>query len=86
MRMGSRGFQRRLVVLSTLCGIGIVPPALSQPANFDVVEASIDSIQAAMRAGRLSCAKLVQTYLDRIAAMIRLGPSSTPSRTSILMR
>jgi Asp-tRNA(Asn)/Glu-tRNA(Gln) amidotransferase A subunit family amidase len=49
-------------------------PAISQPAaDFDVVEATIDSIHAAMRSG-LSCIKLVQTYLDRIAAYDQAGP------------
>jgi amidase len=74
MRMESHGAWRRLVVLSALCGIAIAPPAVSQPTNFDVVETNIDSIQAAVRAGRLSCTKLVQTYLDRITAYDQAGP------------
>jgi amidase len=74
MRVGSHGVWPRLIVLSVLYGIAIAPPAVSQPASFDVVEATIDSIHAAMRAGRLSCARLVQAYLDRIAAYDQAGP------------
>src|SRR6266571_5694933 len=62
-----------LIMLSALCGMP--QPAASQPAaNVDVVEATIDSLHAAMRSGGLTCTKLVQTYLDRIAAYDQAGP------------
>ncbi|HLH98835.1 MAG TPA: amidase family protein [Xanthobacteraceae bacterium] len=51
--------------------------ALAQPApanHFQLMEATIDSIHAAMRAGELSCTALVQAYLDRIAAYDQAGP------------
>jgi amidase len=52
------------------------PPALSQSSNnFDVVEATIDSIHAAMRSSGLSCTQLVRTYLDRITAYDQAGPN-----------
>ena len=64
-----------LVILIALGAICVAPPAISQPANtFDVVEATIDEIHAAMRSGGLTCLQLVQSYLDRIAAYDQAGP------------
>ena len=75
MRFGFRGLRYGFIVLSALCGVCTSRPAVSQPAaDFDVVEATIDSIHAAMRSGGLSCTRLVQTYLDRIAAYDQAGP------------
>jgi Asp-tRNA(Asn)/Glu-tRNA(Gln) amidotransferase A subunit family amidase len=75
MRIGIRGLRFGLVVLSALYGVCTSRPAVSQPAaDFDVVEATIDSIHAAMRSGGLSCTRLVQTYLERIAAYDQAGP------------
>ena len=42
--------------------------------TFDVVDATIDDIHAAMRSGALTCTQLVQSYLDRIAAYDQAGP------------
>ncbi len=47
---------------------------LSAP-SFNVVEASIDDIHAAYRAGTLTVRQLVQMYLDRIAAYDKQGPA-----------
>jgi amidase len=44
------------------------------PARFQVVEATIDDIHAAMKAGRLTARALVQSYLDRIDAFDKRGP------------
>jgi amidase len=44
-------------------------------APFDVEEATIDALQAAMNDGRLTARALTQAYLDRIAAMDRKGPT-----------
>jgi len=64
-----------LIMLSALCGICISQPAASQPAAaFNVIEATIDGIHGAMRSGGLTCTKLVETYLDRIAAYDQAGP------------
>jgi len=75
MRIGLCGRRHGLIVLSAIYGICVTSRAASQPTtNFDVVEAAIDSIQAAMRSGGLTCTQLVQTYLDRIAAYDQAGP------------
>jgi len=75
MRIGFHPVRHGLLVLTTLYGIFIPQPAMSQPANnFDVVEATIDSIHAAMRSGGLTCTQLVQSYLDRIATYDQAGP------------
>jgi len=74
MRTGFRGLRYGLIALSALYGACIPRPAISQlAADFDVVEATIDIIHAAMRSGGLSCTRLVQTYLDRIAAYDQAG-------------
>ncbi|MGE3275847.1 MAG: amidase family protein [Vicinamibacterales bacterium] len=44
-------------------------------APFNVVEASIADIHAAMRAGTLTCRALVAAYLDRIHAYDKNGPA-----------
>lgn len=53
-----------------------MPPAqpVSAP-SFNVVEATIDGIHAAYRAGMLTVRQLVQIYLDRIAAYDKQGPA-----------
>src|SRR4051794_15324503 len=43
-------------------------PTPQRAAPFHLEEATIDSIQGALRAGQLTCRQLVQLYLDRIAA------------------
>lgn len=44
-------------------------------ASFTVVEATIEDIHAAFKAGRLTARELVQMYLDRIAAYDQQGPA-----------
>src|SRR5262245_46997289 len=64
-----------LHVLTALCALCFSQPGISQPAtDFAVIEATIDRIHAAMRSDGLSRTKLVQTYLDRIAAYDQAGP------------
>src|SRR5215472_4604424 len=56
---------------------GVTMPSaqpLSAP-SFNVVEANIDDIHAAYRAGTLTVRQLVQMYLDRIAACDQQGPA-----------
>jgi amidase len=55
-------------------GIGRLPSWAAQ-APFEVEEATIESIQAAMADGRLTARALVQSYLDRIARLDRSGPT-----------
>lgn len=68
MRFFVFGFAASCLAVSCLAA-----PATAQ--SFDVMEATIPSVHAAMTAGRLTCRQLVQTYLDRIAAYDRQGPS-----------
>jgi Asp-tRNA(Asn)/Glu-tRNA(Gln) amidotransferase A subunit family amidase len=44
-------------------------------AGFNVVEATIDDIHDAYKAGRLTCRQLVEMYLDRIEAFDKKGPA-----------
>lgn len=44
--------------------------------EFDVVEASIADLRAALEGGRITCVELTQAYLDRIAAYNRPGTST----------
>ncbi len=48
-------------------------PATAQ--QFDVMEATIPGVHAALDAKRLTCRQLVQSYLDRIAAYDQTGPT-----------
>lgn len=48
---------------------------------FNVIEASIADVHAAMVSGRLTCRQLVQTYLDRIAAYDKQGPALNSIQT-----
>ena len=50
-------------------------PSAPAAPPFDVVEATIADIHAAMRAGRLTCRALVGEYLRRIEAYDRNGPA-----------
>ncbi len=62
-----------MVILVVAClSAGLSPRSASA---FDVVEASIAEIHAAMLAGTLTAAELVQRYLDRIAAYDKQGPA-----------
>ena len=42
---------------------------------FQIMEATIDDIHAAFKSGKLTARKLVQSYLDRIAAYDKQGPN-----------
>ena len=43
--------------------------------NFDLMEATIASVHAAMRAGNVTAEELISAYLDRIAAYEDAGPA-----------
>ncbi len=63
------------VAMSVICA----PLSHAQDKNnmapsFQIVEASIDDIQAAYKSGKLTAHQLVQAYLDRIAAYDKNGP------------
>ncbi len=50
-------------------------PSSTPGADFEWLEADLDSVQRAMAGGGLSSVGLTEAYLDRIAAMDRTGPS-----------
>jgi len=61
----------RHLALALVIGIGfsLVPrPALGQSAKFQIEEATIESIQAAIVRGELTSTRVVQLYLNRIKA------------------
>ncbi|WP_235890410.1 amidase [Sandaracinobacter neustonicus] len=66
------GFARNLALGLLLLASA---PLSARPAPVEVSEASISDLQAAMAAGRVTSAQLVQAYLDRIAAYDRRGPA-----------
>ena len=57
-----------------LAGFAAAPSAPAPPA-FEVEEATIADIHAAMKAGRLTCRALVEQYLRRIEAYDKNGPA-----------
>src|SRR3954467_2638086 len=63
---------RSIAWLVPLALIG-APAQAQQP--FPLIEATVDSIHAEMRAGRLTCVQLVQAYLNRIKAYDQAGPT-----------
>ncbi len=60
-------------LLACLCSFSCAPPP--QDAAFEVAEASILELQAAMQAGQVTSAQLVGLYLGRIRAYDRSGPA-----------
>jgi amidase len=56
-------------------------PATAAAQQFDVMEATIPSVHAAMERNRLTCRQLVQAYLDRIAAYDKQGPTLNAIQT-----
>lgn len=56
-------------------GLYLLLPSGLPAQGFDVIEATVTSVHAAFKSGKLSCRDLVQGYLDRIAAYDKAGPS-----------
>ena len=54
---------------------GTYAAAANNAPPFQVVETTVDDVQAAYKAGRLTAHQLVQMYLDRIAAYDKSGPN-----------
>ena len=70
-----RDRQAIVAVLSLLIGAATVLGAQTQTSPpFQVLEATIDDVHAALRAKRLTCRALVDLYLKRIAAYDKAGP------------
>jgi Asp-tRNA(Asn)/Glu-tRNA(Gln) amidotransferase A subunit family amidase len=67
-----------LVTIAVAVGIWAMPGSAQRAETnstpFDVMEATIPDIHAAMKAGTLTSRQLVQHYLDRIAAYDKKGP------------
>ena len=67
--------KRGMALLSVLIVLFFSNTALAaEKGRFQLEEATIASIHAAMRAGDLTCRDLVKMYLDRIEAYDRKGP------------
>jgi amidase len=69
---GLHFFLRLVIALSI---ISIFPVLSLAQETFQIEEATIASIHAAMKAGKLTCRDLVQKYLDRIEAYDKKGPT-----------
>jgi amidase len=73
--MLQRGLSRGLV-LAAICasatGYAAQKPV---PQRFHLIEATIDDIHAAMKAGQITCRGLVELYLKRIDAYDKAGPA-----------
>jgi Asp-tRNA(Asn)/Glu-tRNA(Gln) amidotransferase A subunit family amidase len=66
---------RRWISLAGFLCAWVLVPAAQVPAAFEVHEATIAGIHAAMKAGRLTCRTLVEHYLRRIDAYDKHGPA-----------
>ena len=51
-----------------------IAAASAQPQGFNIVEANVVDLQAAMQAGKVTAQKLVKLYLARIRAIDKAGP------------
>jgi len=56
-------------------GAALAFAGAARAQGLDVVEATIGSVQAALKSGHTTCRALVQGYLDRIAAYDQAGPT-----------
>ena len=73
-----QGIRAMAVATAVAIAISCAGPARAQPTHdspFQIVEASIDDIHMALRSGRLTVRQLVQSYLDRINAYDKQGPT-----------
>jgi Asp-tRNA(Asn)/Glu-tRNA(Gln) amidotransferase A subunit family amidase len=66
---------RSLPIVSLVIAAVAVPGAQSARSSFRLDEASIDSVQTALKSGAISCRGLVDLYLGRIEAYNQAGPS-----------
>jgi amidase len=72
-----------IALVSTAATIMAAQRTVAAPgsAPFTVVEATIDDVQAALRARRLTCRRLVDLYLERIHAYDKAGPALNAVQT-----
>ncbi|MES2525345.1 MAG: amidase family protein, partial [Gemmatimonadota bacterium] len=64
----------RLLLVVLLVAVTSARASAQATRPFDVTEATIADVHAAMRAGRLTCRALVQAYIKRIDAYDKKGP------------
>src|SRR5882724_9600286 len=63
-------------MIRSLIAFGIAVMVITaQTSTFEVQEATIADIHAALQARRLTCVQLVQKYIDRIDAYDKKGPA-----------
>jgi amidase len=67
------------LVVTLFAGSGL--PALAQRPAFNVMEASIDDVRAALESGQVTCQSLVRDYLARIDAYNTSGPGLNAVQT-----
>ena len=70
---GAASFARHLAGAVAIVAL-VAEPAHAQARPFNVVETTIAGVHAAFKAKTLTCHRLVQAYLDRIAAYDKRGP------------
>ena len=63
-----------VVIIATIVSAVLARQAQTARPPFNVVEATIDDIHKAFKAGTLTSRQLVQMYLDRIEAYDKNGP------------
>lgn len=69
-------------ILALIFGSVVVAAQLPVPSPpFQLLEASIDDVQDALKSGRTSCRQLVQLYLKRIEAYDKSGPALNAIQT-----
>ena len=77
--------QSALVLVIALTTIrpwmGQARPGTQQPAEFHLVEATIDDVRAALASKRLTCRALVEQYIKRIDAYDKAGPGLNAVQT-----
>lgn len=62
-------------LIPVFIALAVVVPSAQAPPPFDVHEATIAQIHAAMRAGRITCRGVVEQYLRRIDTFDKNGPA-----------
>ena len=72
------------VAMSSLWVVGVSlgqTGGAARSASFEVLEATIDDVQAALREGRVTCHTLAEAYLARIRAYDKSGPALNAVQT-----
>jgi len=70
-----------MIALVGIVCVGSAQPGLAQRSAFNVIEATIDSVRAALESGETTCRSLVRDYLARIDAYDKSGPGLNAVQT-----